>query len=305
VLHKCKTRVNSTLQDSLDVTGCCFALLPQEDTPHCSGRQHTASAYPVTRKHWEPATWPVMVGRGLPAPTANSEPCVSLSISHGSSVHEPLSLGTPLGAITHPRSLTHAPSELDFHPVFSTLRTPCVRSACHKTQTHPVPVSSRAPTLRQPIPGITLGLCFLGHPTPPGLTAWSPAPASPERAPGGLLRSVCPFSVTLGWYYTPCPTSRVDTMYARTTWPVETNPLLGLPTSQFGRLVITTLLTYLRRLSIVTCLGRSPLSASSLSPFRPCTPTFDNQSPAAGRCCHSSTWRVGVDDSPSSLTSPT
>jgi hypothetical protein len=48
-------------------------------------------------------------------------------------------------------------------------------------------------------------------------------------------------------------------------------------------------------LSIVTCLGRSPLSASSLSPFSPCTPTFDNQSPAVGECCHSSTWRVGVD----------
>jgi hypothetical protein len=41
-------------------------------------------------------------------------------------------------------------------------------------------------------------------------------------------------------------------------------------------------------------LGASPLSASRLSPFRPCTPTFDNQSPAVGRCFLSSTWRVGV-----------
>jgi len=39
----------------------------------------------------------------------------------------------------------------------------------------------------------------------------------------------------------------------------------------------------------------SLLSASSLSLFRPCTPTFDNQSHAVGRCFHSSTWRIGVD----------
>jgi hypothetical protein len=43
-------------------------------------------------------------------------------------------------------------------------------------------------------------------------------------------------------------------------------------------------------------LGASPLSASSLSPFYPCTPTVDSQSLAVGRCFHSSTWRVGVDE---------
>jgi len=37
------------------------------------------------------------------------------------------------------------------------------------------------------------------------------------------------------------------------------------------------------------------LSASSLSPSRPCTPTFDGHSPAVGRCFHPSTWRIGVD----------
>jgi hypothetical protein len=42
-------------------------------------------------------------------------------------------------------------------------------------------------------------------------------------------------------------------------------------------------------------LGASPLSASSLTPFRPCTPTFGNQSPAVGQCCLPSTWGVGVD----------
>jgi hypothetical protein len=59
-----------------------------------------------------------------------------------------------------------------------------------KTQTHLAPVPSRAPALRQPIPGITLSLCFLGHPTPSRLAAWSPAPALPERALGGFPRSV-------------------------------------------------------------------------------------------------------------------
>ena len=35
-------------------------------------------------------------------------------------------------------------------------------------------------------------------------------------------------------------------------------------------------------LSLVTCLGRSPLSASSLSPSYPCIPTIENQSHAGG-----------------------
>ena len=38
---------------------------------------------------------------------------------------------------------------------------------CLKTQTHSALVPSRVPALRQLIPSITLGLCFLGHPTPP------------------------------------------------------------------------------------------------------------------------------------------
>ena len=121
----------------------------------------------------------VMVGRGLSTPTPTSEPCVSLSISHGSSVHEPLSSGTPLWVIALPRSLAYAHSELDF--VRSSLRSWRVP----KTRTHSVPMPSRLPALRLPIPGITLGLCFLGHPPPPRLTAWSPAPASPERAMAG------------------------------------------------------------------------------------------------------------------------
>jgi len=40
----------------------------------------------------------------------------------------------------------------------------------------------------------------------------------------------------------------------------------------------------------------SPLSASSLSPFCPCTPTFDSQSPAVGQYSLPFTWGVGVDE---------
>ena len=49
---------------------------------------------------------------------------------------------------------------------------------------------SRVLTLRLLIPSITLGLRFLGHPTPSRLTAWSPSPGLPERAPDGFPRSV-------------------------------------------------------------------------------------------------------------------
>jgi len=63
-------------------------------------------------------------------------------------------------------------------------------SACLKTQALPASVPSRVPALRQPILGVTPGICLLGHPTPPRLSAWSPAPASPERALGGFPRSI-------------------------------------------------------------------------------------------------------------------
>src|SRR3990172_5251399 len=48
-------------------------------------------------------------------------------------------------------------------------------------------------------------------------------------------------------------------------------------------------------LSIVTCSGRSSLSASNRTPVHPCTPTFDDPSPAVGCCCHSTTGKVGED----------
>ena len=55
----------------------------------------------------------VMVDKGLSALTSTSEPRVMVSLSRGSSAHEPLSLGTPLGTITCPRSLTRAQFELN------------------------------------------------------------------------------------------------------------------------------------------------------------------------------------------------
>ena len=53
---------------------------------------------------------------------------------------------------------------------------------------------------------------------PPMACGWLPAQVIP-RTLGGLLRSVCPFFVTLGRYCTPCLTYRVDTTYLATTWP--------------------------------------------------------------------------------------
>ena len=47
---------------------------------------------------------------------------------------------------------------------------------------------------------------------PPGHTAWPPAPIA-ERAVGGLLRPVCPFSVAVGRHCTPRPSYRVITTY--------------------------------------------------------------------------------------------
>jgi hypothetical protein len=121
-------------------------------------------------------------------------------------------------------------SSWTFRPVFTT-QEHSVPWRVPKTQTLSAPVPSRVPALRLPILGITPGICFLGHPTPPRLAAWSPAPALPERALGGFPRSVCPFSVTLGRYSTPYPSPRVDTTYPLTMWPNGDIPLLGLPSA--------------------------------------------------------------------------
>jgi len=78
----------------------------------------------------------------------------------------------------------------------------------HKAQTPSAPASSRVAAPRQLIPRITKGLGFLGYPPPSRHPAWSPTPIQHRaetslRSTGvwesldGLLRSVCPVSVTV------------------------------------------------------------------------------------------------------------
>jgi hypothetical protein len=87
-----------------------------------------------------------------------------------------------------------------------------------KTQSHPAPMLSREPVPRQHISGIARSIGFLGHPSRQGirpgrlLHMWHFLPL--RRAVDGLLRSVCPFSVTLGRHCTPHPSHRV--VYPRT-----------------------------------------------------------------------------------------
>ena len=65
-------------------------------------------------------------------------------------------------------------------------------------------------------------------------TAQRPLSARPvcERAPDGLHRSMCPFSVTVGRHSTPRPSHRVETTCLNTTWPNGDVSRLGLPVSR-------------------------------------------------------------------------
>ena len=81
-------------------------------------------------------------------------------------------------------------------------------------------------------------------------------------------------------------------------YPLATSPRNQFPfgpaCQPFGRFCMT------MPQRIFTCvirshlLGASRFSANRLSPSLPCTPTLDNQSHAVGRCCLSTTLRVGV-----------
>ena len=105
-----------------------------------------------------------------------------------------------------------------------------------------------------------------GHPARP------PAPIA-ERAVDGLLRSVCPFSVTLGRHCTPRPSYRVDTTHpAILRGRVETFPCLGLPISRLAGSNSRRLRAFVEHPDHSHLLEESPLSASSLSPSHPCTP---------------------------------
>jgi hypothetical protein len=117
---------------------------------------------------------------------------------------------------------------------------------------------------------------------PSGHPAWPPAPIV-GRAVDGLLRSVCPFSVTLGRHCTPRPSYRVDTTHpAILRGRVETFPCLGLPISRLAGSNSRRLRAFVEHPDHSHPLEASPPSASSLSPFTPCTPTFDSHSPAVG-----------------------
>ena len=111
--------------------------------------------------------------------------------SSGSSAHEPLSQAR------HGRQLL-APGAWQLHAwrwTFRPFLSPEWAQAPRLPKTLPPPalMPFRVPAPRQPIPRIPRGLCFLGHPPPSGLAAWSPAPVS-GRAPDGFPRSGCPFS---------------------------------------------------------------------------------------------------------------
>ena len=173
--------------------------------------------------------------------------------------HRAFAIGTPLRAITHPRSLTHAQFELDISSSLHYAGTYC-SSTCAKTQTHPCTpaFSCTGPTSAYPH----------HYSTPPRLVAWSPAPALPGRALGGFPRSVYPFSVTLGRYFAPCPSYRVDTTYESTTWPNGDK----LPFGPASQLVLQVLCNdaYVpssKILSIVTCLGRRCFRLTAYSLF--------------------------------------
>ncbi len=92
---------------------------------------------------------------------------------------------------------------------------------------------------------------------------------------------------------------------------IGTSSLLGLPSacqaiSRSAGCHSRRLRTFVENPVHSHLLGASPLSASSLSPSCPCTPTFEDQSPAVGQCFHPSTWRIGVDGLvPSHLYGPT
>jgi hypothetical protein len=131
--------------------------------------------------------------------------------SSGSSVHEPLSQARHWKQLLAPGAWQLHVWRWTFRPVLS----PEWAQAPRLPETLPPPASmpSRVPAPCQHIPRITRGLRFLGHPTPSGLPAWSPAPVS-VRAPDGFPRSGCPFFVALGRYFTPCPSHRADALGA-------------------------------------------------------------------------------------------
>ncbi len=156
---------------------------------------------------------------------------------------------------------------------------------------------SHIPTLRQLIPGITLGLCFLGHPPCQGIRPGRLLPFLREHLTGYSVPCVHlrGFRVVLyaGFLSSEC-------LVNSGTWP-ETLPFWAGPFCRLtvfasvGRLLVTTPHPYLH--------FRYPWP-----PAQRCGPvwfridrlsspllTIVCHSLARGWCCLPSTWRIGID----------
>ena len=167
----------------------------------------------------------------------------------------------------------------DRFPAFSISR--CVEhpGTCPKPDLFPGSLSSWLPGRCLHILRITVGLGFCGHPAHRGLAVGCLLPIG--RANGGLRRSEYPFCVVLGRHFTPEFVWSGD-IYARTRYP-GTLSRLGLRISRFRRSSMTALLPCLHSsFAMTTCSTPRRHSAGSLSPFYPCTPTFDDHSLAVG-----------------------
>ena len=245
----------------------------------------------------------VTVGGAVAHSTAVTKPDVRLS-PHPAPQHTSLIKSTPLKAITRLRSLAH---ERSGSRLASGLQSACasvirlepILPPCLLVYRPHVSISSALPE----------ALASWGIPLHQGIRPGRLL--SRGENPDGLLRSVCPFSVTLGRYSTPCPLYVSSGDHAprysvaewghvpfgpacvclrnhQPVWQVLTHDASGIPLSPVHSHL----------------LEASPLSASSLSPSRPCTPPCVRQTHNVGRRCYSSTWRVGVDQLPK-LIAPT
>jgi hypothetical protein len=156
--------------------------------------------------------------------------------------------------VTHSRSLAHAQPGLDLRPAFRTPGHPVSLSACPR----PGPILHLRLLVHRPYVSISSplqsGIGFLGHPTPPRLTAWSPPPALPERALGGFPRSTCPFSVVLGRYSTPGLLGWTPRRVY--TWHLEPIPFWACLSAVWQVSIHDAYVPSSKILSITTCLGR-------------------------------------------------
>jgi hypothetical protein len=98
-----------------------------------------------------------------------------------------------------------------------------------------VPLPSNLSDPRQLIPTLTLGFCFLGHPTPLSLRMVS-CSSCLERVRGVPPFRGSIFFVTTGRYFTP-GFFRVETTLCLTRWP-ETLPVWAVPLNQRGHVVL-------------------------------------------------------------------